>query len=117
MEKINKDMMGASAIPIILSLLKEGDTYGYQIMQRVKELSLERIKWKEGSLYPVLKKLESQKMIKSYWKIEEGKRPRKYYSILAKGEKKLDTEKEKWSLMQSIFDKLWGLEYQTTDTH
>ena len=110
MEKINKDLMGASAIPIILSLLRDGDTYGYEIMQRVKELSSGRIEWKEGSLYPVLKKLEEQKMIKSYWQIEKGQRPRKYYSILAKGEKRLVVEKEKWTLMQGILTKLWNLQ-------
>ena len=113
MERISKELVGASAIPIILSLLEEKDTYGYEIMQKVKKLSLGRIEWKEGSLYPVLKKLEALKMIKSYWKIEENQRPRKYYTLLDGGKMALVKEKEEWDLVGSIFNKLWNPQSNT----
>jgi PadR family transcriptional regulator, regulatory protein PadR len=61
MGKISKELVGASAVPIILSILDKNESYGYEIMQKVKELSKTRIEWKEGSLYPVLHKLEKKR--------------------------------------------------------
>ena len=48
MVKVSKELVGASAIKIILSVLAQGDNYGYEILQKVKELSGGRIKWNEG---------------------------------------------------------------------
>lgn len=106
MRKIPKELMGAASNSLILSILKKHDTYGYEIMKQLKELSNGRLIWKEGSLYPVLKKMEKLKYIKSYWNVKEFGRPRKYYKILAGGEKALKESIEDWKLMQAIFDKL-----------
>jgi len=59
---VSKDLVAASAKPLILSLLTEGDSYGYKIIQRVKELSGGKMNWKDGMLYPVLHRLEDQEM-------------------------------------------------------
>lgn len=108
MRKISKELMGASSIPLILSILLTQDTYGYEIMKRLKESSRGRLVWKEGSLYPVLKKMEELKYIKSYWNIKDFDRPRKYYKILAGGHAALNNAREDWALMQTIFDDLWA---------
>jgi PadR family transcriptional regulator, regulatory protein PadR len=105
---VSKELMGASAIPIVLSILEKKESYGYEIMQQVKELSNEKIVWKEGSLYPVLHKLEKNGHIKSFWKMAENGRHRKYYSINKKGRKLLFDEMENWSLIQSILKELWS---------
>jgi PadR family transcriptional regulator, regulatory protein PadR len=107
MKSISRELMGASAIPIILSVLKNGDSYGYEIVQRVKEMTNGGITWKEASIYPALKKLEGDCMIKSYWKVQVGERPRRYYTLLADGEKQLEQNKHEWELMQSVFAVLW----------
>ncbi|MDP2114362.1 MAG: PadR family transcriptional regulator [Bacteroidota bacterium] len=109
MKSISKELVGASATPIILSVLKNGDSYGYEIVQRVKELTNGEIKWQEASIYPVLKKLEGAGMIKSYWKVQEGERPRKYYTILADGKEQLEQNMHEWQLVHSIFGRLWNL--------
>ncbi len=106
MRSISKELVGASAIPIILSVLKNGDSYGYEIVQRVKELTQGGINWKEASIYPVLKKLENGGMIKSYWKVQQGERPRKYYSILNNGKEQLEQNMHEWELIYSVFGKL-----------
>jgi DNA-binding PadR family transcriptional regulator len=105
--KISKELIGASAVPIILAILDKGDTYGYNIMQRVKELSGGVIEWKEGSLYPVLHKLEKTGLIKSLWKMAENGRHRKYYAINKRGRKALQNEIENWKLVNNIFNELW----------
>ena len=55
---INKDLIAASSTPIVLAILAEGDSYGYAILQRVRELSGGRLEWTDGMLYPVLHRLE-----------------------------------------------------------
>ena len=108
MGKVSKELVGASAAKIILSVLFHGDNYGYEILQKVKELSGGRIKWNEGSIYPVLKKMEALGMIKSYWRMEENERPRKYYTLLEKGKSELENEKEEWNMVHAILTRLWS---------
>lgn len=103
---MSKEFMGSFAVPFILSLLSNADSYGYEIMQKAKVLSNNRIIWKEGSLYPVLKKLESKKFIKSYWNLKESDRPRKYYKILQKGTLELEALKDDLNLLNEILTKL-----------
>ncbi|MEO0332050.1 MAG: PadR family transcriptional regulator, partial [Bacteroidota bacterium] len=74
---ISKELVAASTIPIVLSLLKEKDNYGYQLIKDVQRISGGSLQWKEGSLYPVLLKLEKKGLISSYIKQENG-RNRKY---------------------------------------
>jgi DNA-binding PadR family transcriptional regulator len=56
--EINKDLIAASSTPIVLAILTEGDSYGYAILERVRELSDGRMEWTDGMLYPVLHRLE-----------------------------------------------------------
>ena len=75
---ISKDLIAASAAPLILSILEENDNYRYSIIKKVKELSENKIQWTEGMLYPVLHRLEDQGAIESYWQQSETGRKRKY---------------------------------------
>src|ERR1043165_7316011 len=59
--KLQKELVAASSVPLVLSILTEGDSYGYAIIQRVKELSGGKIEWTDGMLYPVLHWLEEQR--------------------------------------------------------
>lgn len=106
MKEISKGQMGVHSDLMILLILKREDSYGYSITQEVKHLSSGRINWKEGSLYPVLKKLEANKLIKSYWNIKDFDRPRKYYKILPKGIKELEKIFEERQFWNSIVDAL-----------
>ena len=98
---ISKDLIAASAIPLILAILKENDSYGYSIIKRVKELSGNELIWTEGMLYPVLHRLEEQGFIKSYWNGSETGRQRKYYKIQEEGLKELDIHKKQWEMIHS----------------
>jgi PadR family transcriptional regulator, regulatory protein PadR len=79
MKIISKELMGASSVPLILSLLDQKDSYGYEITEAVRKLSDNSPDWKEGSLYPALKNLENNGLVVSYWVMEPGKHKRKYY--------------------------------------
>ena len=109
MKSISKELIGASAAPIILSVLKNGDNYGYEIVLKVKQLTNDEIRWKEASIYPVLKKLESRGLIRSYWEKADNDRHRKYYTILPEGKKQFEHNMHEWELIHSLFGKLWNL--------
>lgn len=109
MKSISKELIGAASIPLILAILKKGDSYGYEIVQEVKELTDKKINWKEASIYPVLKKMENNGMIKSYWKVQENQRPRKYYTILADGKKQLEKNVDEWQMIHSVLERLVGV--------
>ncbi|WP_149275092.1 PadR family transcriptional regulator [Pareuzebyella sediminis] len=110
MEKLSKELIGASSIPIILSILSQKESYGYEIIQSVKEISSGRIEYGDGTLYPVLHKLEKKGLIESYWKVGETGRKRKYYKISKKGKKELSQEKENWTAINEIISELWKTE-------
>jgi len=107
---ISKELVGASARPILLSILNEGESYGYAIIQRVHDLSRGELEWKDGTLYPVLHKLEDASLISATWRKSETGRRRKYYSITPKGKQALETEKNQWLRVDSILAQLWNLE-------
>lgn len=110
MDKISKELIGASSTPIILSILSKRESYGYEIIQKVKEISDGKIEYGDGTLYPVLHKLEKKKLIESSWKTADTGRKRKYYSISAKGKKELLLQKENWNIINQIIAKLWKIE-------
>lgn len=107
MEKLSKELIGASSIPIILSILCKEESYGYQIIQEVKKISDGKLEWSEGSLYPVLHKLEKKGLITSTWKRSDTNRKRKYYALSKTGKTALQTEQQNWTFIHSIITQLW----------
>ncbi len=102
-----KELIAASTEPLILSLLAKGESYGYALIQRVRELSGDRIRWTDGMLYPVLHRLERQGRIKSRWKTGETGRKRKYYSIMKPGRAALAEAQQQWRVVDRTLNLLW----------
>jgi PadR family transcriptional regulator PadR len=105
--KIEKELVAASSVPLILSILSEGDSYGYAIIQRVKDLSSGKIEWTDGMLYPVLHWLEDRRMVRSRWEKADSGRKRKYYSIQTAGHQTLRAQKEQWKTVTSTLNQIW----------
>lgn len=114
MADISKELIGASSIPIILSILSKGESYGYEIIKRIKELSHQKIDVKDGTMYPVLHKLEKKNLIESFWKDSETGRKRKYYRITEKGKRELLIERDNWNTINHIITSLWNIEPKLT---
>ena len=107
--RLTKDLVAASAVPLILSILEEGESYGYALIQRVRELSEGAIEWADGMLYPVLHRLEAQGYIEARWHTSEAGRQRKYYALKGHGRKALQAQKAQWLVVHSALAKLWGV--------
>ena len=82
---ISKNLTAASTRPIILGILKQGRSYGYLIIKKIKDMSGGKMEWSDGMLYPVLHRLEKEGLIQSSWVMSEDSRPRKYYEITDQG--------------------------------
>jgi PadR family transcriptional regulator, regulatory protein PadR len=104
---INKDLVAASATPLILAIIAEADTYGYAILKRVGELSGGELKWTDGMLYPVLHRLERQGHVEGAWGTSETGRKRKYYRITAPGRAQLAEQRQQWQAVDAALRSVW----------
>ena len=105
---INKDLVAASSTPLVLAILAEEDSYGYAILQRVRELSGGRMEWTDGMLYPVLHRLERLGHVEARWEQAETGRRRKYYRITAQGRAQLAEERRQWQAVTATLKGIWG---------
>ena len=105
---LTKDFVAASTTPLILSILSNGDSYGYEIIQRVRDLSAGEFQWADGMLYPVLHRLEKRRLISSYWGAAETGRKRKYYKLRRKGFKELNDQRKSWGMLNQMLQNLEG---------
>jgi PadR family transcriptional regulator PadR len=107
---LSKLLAGASARPILLSVLAEGESYGYEIIQRIQDLSGGTLVWNDGTLYPVLHRLEDEGLVTAAWRLSDEGRRRKYYRLAEAGHAALAEEKRQWLRVDHILAKLWGLQ-------
>ena len=104
---LSKELVAASTVPLVLSVLAEGESYGYELIQRVRQLSGGKIEWTEGMLYPVLHWMEKEKLIQSEWRAGKTGRKRKYYRVQKAGRKALETEKQQWMTVHETLMHVW----------
>ena len=90
--------------PILFALLAERPMYGYDIVRTVDARSNGVLKWKEGTLYPLLHRLEGQKLIAAKWQDGDAGKPRKYYRLTPKGRRKLDASRAEWETLRGAVD-------------
>ncbi len=104
---MSKDLVAASATPLVLAILAEGDSYGYAIIKRVAELSGGHLQWTDGMLYPVLHRLERQGHVAAKWSASENGRKRKYYRITREGRAQLAAQRQQWQVVDDTLRGIW----------
>jgi len=105
---LNKDLVAASATPLVLSILSHGESYGYAIIQQVRELSGGEMEWAEGMLYPILHRLEKKGLVGSHWGRADTGRRRKYYRLRKAGLTVLEEQRKHWNDIHAMLEKLDG---------
>ena len=104
---LGKDLVAASATPLVLAILAEGESYGYAIIKRVSDLSGGHLQWTDGMLYPVLHRLERNGLVAAKWGESETGRRRKYYRLTKEGRAELEAEKKRWQVVDDTLRSLW----------
>ena len=107
--EINKDLIAASSTPLVLAILAEGDSYGYAILKRVRELSGGHLAWTDGMLYPVLHRLERLGFIEARWETADSGRRRRYYRLTSRGRTQLAEERRQWQAVDAALRGIWRM--------
>jgi DNA-binding PadR family transcriptional regulator len=94
---------------MLLAILAKGESYGYAMIEQVRVRSGGDLEWSEGMLYPVLHRLEKERLVLSSWKLGENGRKRKYYRLSAAGTKALEVERRQWNTVHDTLSAIWGV--------
>ena len=106
---IDKDLVAASATPLVLAILAEGESYGYAILKRVRELSEGELEWTDGMLYPLLHRLSRLGYVTTEWRTPPEGRRRKYYAITDEGRTALAEHQQQWVAVGRALNDVWRL--------
>jgi len=90
-----RDLLRGSLDLMVLSELRAGDRYGYQVLAALRRRSDGRIDLKAGTLYPILHKLERAGCVRTWWD-DSGGRDRKWYALTEKGQRRLERDAREW---------------------
>ncbi len=105
--RIAKDLVAASAMPLVLAILEEGESYGYAILKRISELSDGEMEWTDGMLYPLLHRLDRLGYVEARWVSPEGGRRRRYYRITPRGQDALSEQRRQWEIVAGALQNAW----------
>ena len=106
--QIDKDLVAASSTPLVLAILTEGESYGYAILKRVREVSNGELEWTDGMLYPLLHRLHRLGYVTQQWRTPSGGRRRRYYAITDAGREALDEHKRQCVAVTRVLGDVWG---------
>ena len=106
--KIEKSLLSGSTPLLVLSLLKDGDKYGYEMADELAKRSDDTFQLKEGTLYPLLHTLEKNGLVKSYTKEGPGGRARRYYHLTEDGRSQLEHKTQEWKLFSEKVNAVIG---------
>ena len=105
---IDKDLVAASATPLVLAILAEGESYGYSLLKRVRELSGGELEWTDGMLYPLLHRLGRLGYVTTEWRTSPEGRRRRYCAITEDGRAALAEQQRQWMTVTRALGGAWG---------
>lgn len=112
MDRFSAELMRGSLDLMVLSVLTQGSQYGYSLQQRLRDATAGRVPLSAGTLYPLLHRLETEKLIRSRWDDSTGRR-RKWYEITRSGRARLGSQAGQWlayaECIRSLLDTVPGL--------
>jgi DNA-binding PadR family transcriptional regulator len=104
---IDKDLVAASATPLVLAILAEGESYGYAILKRVRALSVGELEWTDGMLYPLLHRLHRLGYVTTESRTSAEGRSRKYYKLTEDGRAALADQQRQWAAVTRALNDVW----------
>ena len=104
--RTEKELVGASTALLLLGTLAKTPSYGYEIVKRVNQEADGLFEWQEGTVYPVLHKLEKEQLVRTQWQEANTGRRRKYYYITAAGRESLSKQVEQWNGFNALVQRV-----------
>ena len=93
--------------PLLLACLTEGDAHGYLIMEKLRERSGGEFDLPEGTIYPILRRLEGRGWVSSRWNPDRGRR-RRTYRLTSQGRRELARSREEWTRFVPAVNRVLG---------
>ena len=94
--RFERSIVSGSTALLVLSLLRDGDKYGYEMVLELARRSENAFELKEGTLYPLLHALEKSGDVKAYTRTAPSGRERRYYALTERGKRRLEEKTEEW---------------------
>jgi PadR family transcriptional regulator PadR len=104
---IDKELVAASATPLVLAILADGESYGYAILKRVRALSGGELEWTDGMLYPLLHRLRRLGFMTTEWRTSPEGRRRRYYLLTDAGRAALADQQRQWVAVTRALNDVW----------
>jgi PadR family transcriptional regulator PadR len=106
MVRIRKQLLDGNVETLILAILEAGPSYGYQIVKEINERAAGILQLGEGTVYPVLYRLQEKELVSARWAAAENGRQRKYYRLNPKGRKALAVNCDQWQLLAGLMKRV-----------
>ena len=108
MTRLSKQALDGNVESLLLAILESGPSYGYAIVKDLNERAEGILRLGEGTVYPVLHRMEDKKLIAAKWRLAENGRQRKYYRLTPKGHGGLAASREQWLILSAVMRKVVG---------
>jgi DNA-binding PadR family transcriptional regulator len=119
---VSQELIKGTVVPVVLALLKDRPRYGYEMVQLVNARTNGALDWSEGTLYPVLHRLEADGLVSAEWRERTAKpngesdgpatggaRRRRYYTLTRAGRRELDRRATEWRAFTVAVGEFLGL--------
>jgi len=106
MKSLRKQTLDGNVETMLLAILETGPSYGYAIVKELNERADGILRLGEGTVYPVLHRLEEKRLVSASWRTAENGRQRKYYRLINKGRKALAQNRQQWHLLTVVMKKV-----------
>jgi PadR family transcriptional regulator, regulatory protein PadR len=104
----DREFLTGTVTTLILTLLSEQPRYAYEILREAEQRSNQQLALKEGTLYPALHQMERAGWLASEWRDSAAGRPRKYYSLTAKGKRSAKSKRDQWEAISAAMRSILG---------
>lgn len=108
MRRLSKQTLDGNVETLVLAILEAGPSYGYAIIKELDKRSKGILRLGEGTIYPVLYRMEEKKLISARWRLAENGRQRKYYRLTPKGRRALAANYQQWQILSTVMSKVLG---------
>jgi PadR family transcriptional regulator PadR len=105
---LKKKTLDGHVETLLLGILLQRPSYGYRIVQDLNDLAPDVLRMGEGTVYPVLHRMESRGLLTSRWETANSGRPRKYYYVNRNGKRQFAAAQQQWSALRGVLDNVFG---------
>jgi len=111
---VGRELLKGHLPALVLAVLDEEPMHGYALCRRIRERGGDALRMGEGTLYPLLYRLESRGLVTAKWERDEYPRPRKVYRVTGRGKRYLEAQRAEWTSLFAAIRNIMGEEWSVS---